>query len=201
MADRAPCERAAGRVGRARQTARIVWLIEQTQHVRGQRLVVGNWRQQPMCPVDEDGGNAASFGGHHRQAARKRFEDRRRHVVDVRTLNVDIVIRVRRCDVGRPHPSREGDAMKPEIDRERAECRLLRSTAHQCECRVRPTVLYQPECTNRCRHVVMRLEVARRQQAWLQRIAISETEDVQVDNIGHDRRSNAESAEHVGQEA
>ena len=89
--------------------------------------------------------------------------------------------------------------MQPQLRDESAQVAILRSGADERQRRVRPPVLNDLERANRRRDVVERVEVARRQQARPQRIAVAEPEAVHVDEIRNDVGADTEVAEYVDQ--
>ena len=84
----------ARRVGRARQCARSP---EPRAAAARDPPGPGGRRVAPAVRgprMSEDGGHSARFRRDHGHTTRKGFQHRRRHVVDVRALNVDVVVGV-----------------------------------------------------------------------------------------------------------
>ena len=129
--------------------------------------------------MGQDGRHAAGFGRHDRQPARECFDDGRRHVVDVRALQVDVVRRRRsaRCRPGQPVRRTSRPAGRAP---ERAfEGDPLPSPRRPASASRREPLLDELECADRARHVVEAVEVAGRQNARPERIAIAKPEPVE----------------------
>src|SRR5205085_11723514 len=92
---------------------------------------------------------AARIRRYDRTAARKGFEDRTRHVVDVRRLEIDVGSGVVAPDVVRRNASCERDVAESEFCREAAERRLLRTAPNQRQTRVRKAILDEAERSQR----------------------------------------------------
>jgi hypothetical protein len=91
--------------------------------------------------------------------------------------------------------------LKPQLFAQRAKLGLLRAAANQRQRRLGPAILNQSKRPDRRRHVVERVEIARRHQARAQRIALAEREGARIDDVRDDRRIDAEAAEHVDEKA
>ena len=191
----------AGGVSGTGQPARVFRVVEQPHDVVAERFIVGEPCQQTVLAVGEDRRHSARLGRHDRQTAGKRLEHRRRHVVDIRALNVDVVRGVETGDLLRLHPADERDVLEAEIRHERAQVGLLRSAADERERSLGPAVLDDSKRADRRGDVVERLEIPRGHQPGAERIARAELEALQVDDVGDDRGGDAEAAKDVNEEA
>ena len=135
-------------------------------------------RQQTVDVVGEHRRHAAGLRRHDRQPAGKRLENRRRHVVDLGCLDVDVGVRVVLPDVFRRDAARERHATQPELSRELSQRGSSRSSADERQRRVRISALDRGKRPQRAFDVVEGLEVARGEQSRPQgyRAAGSETD-------------------------
>ena len=83
-------------------------------------------RQQAVVSVTNKGGHPSNVSRDHRQAARERFHDRQRHVVDVGTLDIEVVVGEERRHGVRLDSADERHAPQVEVGRQAAEPRSIR---------------------------------------------------------------------------
>ena len=165
--------------------------------MRGQHRMISNRSEQAMNAVREDGRHATGVRRDHRETACERFDDGHRHVVDARTLDVDVVRTVRVGNrVGRDRAG-ERDAAQLEVVGKASQRTLLRTAADQGQRGIGPAVQNKPEGTERASDVIERLEISRREKPGTQWIALAEGKAIQIHDVRHDRRVDAEAGEHV----
>ncbi len=136
---------------------------QQAKHVRRGRLVIAAFDEQAVLVVGENRGHAAGVRRHDRAPARERLEHRRRHVVDVGRLQIDVGLGVVAPDVFGRDASGEPDVFEPQLAGELAQALVFGPGADQRQRCFRISVLDEPERAQRARDVVERLEIPRRE--------------------------------------
>ena len=99
--------------------------------------VIVERREQAVHAVREDRRHAARLGRHDRQAARERLDHRRRHVVDVRRLHVDVVLGVAARDSSGATRPANVDMPKRQLCGRARGARVLRAAADERQRRLR----------------------------------------------------------------
>ena len=185
---------------RGRQPARQDRILEKTNDARGGRVMVSAVHEEAMRVAGQNRRHSAGVGRDDGASARKRFEHRRWHVVDVGGLQVDVRFRVVPPDLVWRYSADECDVPKIELIRELSEQRLLRPTADESQRGVRETPLHRAKRAERATQVVERFEVARGNDSWTERVAHPETETLAIDDVRNHRGVDAVSSEYVTQE-
>ena len=199
-ADGGPGAGHAGGMSSPCQLACLARIFEESDDVGRQRLVVVERRQKAVASVGQNGRHSSSHRRHHRQPAGVGFEHRRGHVVDVRALEVDVVVGVKPGNRFRADLAGERHASQREIRCQLAQPPFIRAAADKRQCRIRPPILNEAKRAKGAGDVVKPFEISRRYEPRPERLAFAVRESVQVDDIGDDRCVDPKLPEDIGEE-